>query len=123
MLEKEVEVTNERIDSELPPSVLTKISVNKFNDKYSNISESEKGIIKTILNGNDEDKEETYNTLKRECIDIIDNRVTESTDVTLKDQLLRVKDKLLNMNFDNENFINDINKVYDLKESVSLSVE
>lgn len=123
MLEKEVEVTNEKIDSELPPSVLTKISVNKFNDKYSNISESEKGIIKTILNGNDKDKEETYNTLKRECIDIIDTRLTESSDVNLKDQLLRVKDKLLNMNFDNDNFINDINKVYDLKESVSLSVE
>ena len=123
MLEKEVEVTNERIDSELPPSVLTKISVNKFNDKYSNISESEKGIIKTILNGNDNDKEETYNTLKRECIDIIDNRLTESSDVDLKDRLLRVKDKLLNMDFDNENFINDINKVYDLKESVSLHAE
>jgi len=123
MLEKEVEVTNERIDSELPLSVLTKISVNKFNDKYSNISESEKSIIRTILNGDDKSKEETYNTLKRECIDTIDNRVTESTDVTLKDQLLRVKDKLLNMNFDNENFINDINKVYDLKESVSLGVE
>jgi len=123
MLEKEEEVTNERIDSELPPSVLTKISVNKFNDKYSNISESEKSIIRTILNGSDNDKEETYNTLKRECIDIIDTRLTESSDINLKDQLLRVKDKLLNMNFDNENFINDINKVYDLKESVSLDAE
>ena len=123
MLEKEVEIKSERIDSELPPSVLTKISVNKFNSKYSNISESEKGIIKTILNGNDETKEETYNTLKRECIDIIDNRLSESSDVDLKDKLLRVKDKLLNMDFDNENFISDINKVYDLKESVSSSVE
>ncbi len=123
MLEKDVEIKSERIDSELPPSVLTKISVNKFNSKYSNISESEKGIIKTILNGNDETKEETYNTLKRECIDIIDNRLSESSDVDLKDKLLRVKDKLLNMDFDNENFISDINKVYDLKESVSSSVE
>ena len=122
-MEKEVEIKSDRIDSELPPSVLTKISVNKFNSKYANISESEKGIIKTILNGNDETKEETYNTLKRECIDIIDNRLSESSDVDLKDKLLRVKDKLLNTNFDNENFISDINKVYDLKQSVSSGSE
>lgn len=123
MLEKDVEIKNDRIDSELPPSVLTKIAVNKFNNKYSNISESEKEIIKTILNGNNETKEETYNSLKRECIDIIDSRLSESSDIDLKDKLLRVKDKLLNMNFDTENFISDINKVYDLKQSVSSSVE
>ena len=122
MLEKDVEIKNDRIDSELPPSVLTKIAVNKFNNKYSNISESEKEIIKTILNGNNETKEETYNSLKRECIDIIDSRLSESSDIDLKDKLLRVKDKLLNMNFDTENFISDINKVYDLKQSVSSSV-
>ena len=123
MLEKDLEIKNDRIDSELPPSVLTKLAVNKFNSKYSDINESEKEIIKTILNGNDETKEETYNTLKRECINIIDNRLSESSDVDLKDKLLRVKDKLLNMDFDNENFISDINKVYDLKESVSSIVE
>ena len=123
MLEKDVEIKNDRIDSELPPSVLTKLAVNKFNSKYSDINESEKEIIKTILNGNDETKEETYNTLKRECIDIIDNRLSESSDVDLKDKLLRVKDKLLNMDFNNENFISDINKVYDLKQSVSPSAE
>ena len=119
MLEKDSEIKNNQIDSELPPSVLTKLAVNKLNTKYSNINESEKEIIKTILNGDDDTKKETYNTLKRECIDIIDNRLSESSDVDLKDKLLRVKDKLLNMNFDNENFITDINKVYDLKQSVS----
>ena len=58
MLEKEEveEVVTESID--LPPSVLTKLAVNKFNSKYSDITESEKEIIKTVLNGSDEDKEE-----------------------------------------------------------------
>lgn len=123
MLEKEEEVVTERIDSELPPSVLAKLSVNKFNDKYSDISESEKRIIRTILNGDDNDKEETFSTLKRECIDTIDTRLSESSDIDLKDKLLKVKDKLLNMDFDNENYIDDINKVYELKESVSVTSE
>jgi hypothetical protein len=78
MLEKEVtteEVVTESVD--LPPSVLTKLAVNKFNSRYSNISESEKEIIKTVLNGSNEDKEEIFNKLKRECIDAIDNKLNE----------------------------------------------
>jgi predicted transcriptional regulator len=85
MLEKEVtteEVVTESVD--LPPSVLTKLAVNKFNSRYSNISESEKEIIKTVLNGSNEDKEEIFNKLKRECIDAIDNKLNESSDLDLR---------------------------------------
>jgi len=119
MLEKEVtteEVVTESVD--LPPSVLTKLAVNKFNSRYSNISESEKEIIKTVLNGSNEDKEEIFNKLKRECIDAIDNKLNESSDLDLKGKLLKVKDKLLNTNFSLENFKTDIGKIYDLNESI-----
>ena len=118
MLEKDEteEVVTESID--LPPSVLTKLAVNKFNSRYSNISESEKEIIKTVLNGSNEDKEETFNKLKRECIDTIDNKLNESSDLDLKDKLLKVKDKLLNTNFSLDNFNSDISKIYDLNESI-----
>lgn len=118
MLEKEEveEVVTESID--LPPSVLTKLAVNKFNSRYSNISESEKEIIKTVLNGSDEDKEEIFNKLKRECINTIDNKLNESSDLDLKDKLLKVKDKLLTTNFSLENFKTDIGKIYDLNESI-----
>jgi len=118
MLEKEdvEEVVTESID--LPPSVLTKLAVNKFNSRYSNISESEKEIIKTVLNGSNEDKEETFNKLKRECIDTINNKLNESSDLDLKDKLLKVKDKLLNTDFSLDNFKTDIGKIYDLNESI-----
>jgi hypothetical protein len=117
MLEKEEEeVFTETVD--LPPSVLTKLMVNKFNTKYSNISESEKEIIKTVLNGTNEDKENIYNKLKRECIDGIDTKLNESSDLELKDKLLKVKDKLLNSGFNLDTFSTDISKFYDLKESI-----
>ncbi len=118
MLEKEEveEVVTESID--LPPSVLTKLAVNKFNSKYSDITETEKEIIKTVLNGSNENKEETFNKLKRECIDTIDNKLNESSDLDLKDKLLKVKDKLLNTNFSLDNFNTDISKIYDLNESI-----
>jgi hypothetical protein len=117
MLEKEEEeVFTETVD--LPPSVLTKLMVNKFNTKYSDISESEKEIIKTVLNGTNEDKENIYNKLKRECIDGIDTKLNESSDLELKDKLLKVKDKLLNSGFNLDTFSTDISKFYDLKESI-----
>lgn len=118
MLQKEEveEVIRETID--LPPSVLTKLAVNKFNSRYSDISESEKEIIKTVLNGSNEDKENIYKKLKRECIDTIDNKLNESSDLDLKDKLLKVKDKLLNTNYSLDTFSTDISKIYDLKESI-----
>ena len=118
MLEKENvdNIVTESID--LPPSVLTKLAVNKFNSRYSNISESEKEIIKTVLNGSNEDKENIFKKLKRECIDTIDNKLNENSDLELKDKLLKVKDKLLNTNFSLDNFNSDISKIYDLNESI-----
>jgi hypothetical protein len=117
MMKEEVdEVITETID--LPPSVLTKLVVNKFNSKYSDISESEKEIIKSVLNGNTEEKESVFNKLKRECIDGIDNKLNETTDLELKDKLLKVKDKLLNTTFNIENFTSDVTKIYELKESI-----
>jgi hypothetical protein len=118
MLEKEEvkEVVTESVY--LPPSVLTKLVVNKFNSRYSNISESEKEIIKTVLNGTSEDKENIFNKLKRECIDGIDTKLNESSDLDLKDKLLKVKDKLLNNSFKIDSFTTNITRLHDLKESI-----
>ena len=118
MLEKEDEVVvKESLD--IPPSIITKLAVDKFNNRYSNISESEKEIIKTILNGNDEDKLNTFVKLKKSCIESIDKKLDESSDIDLKDKLLRVKDKLLNMVYNKEDSVNNISSVYELKESIS----
>ena len=119
MLKEEIVVESEYDTTGVPPSILTKLAVNKFNNKYENISEEEKSIIKNILNGNEEDKKETYTNLKNECIDIIDNRLNENSDLDLKDKLLKVKDKLLRTSFNEETFPTDIDSIYNLKNSVT----
>ena len=45
-------------------------------------------------------------------------QVIESNDIDLKDKLLKVKDKLLNMGYDGENYSSDISKIYDLNQSI-----
>lgn len=104
---------------DIPPSVLTKLMVNKFNEKYSDLNESDKNFVRSILNGNKKEKEGVFNNLKKECIELIDGRLSESTDLDLKDKLLKVKDRLLNTNFDTDKFNDDIVKIYNLKETIN----
>ena len=118
MLKREEVVVEETDSINLPPSVLTKMATNRFNSKYSDINESEKEILKVVLNGTEEDKENLYNNLKTECIDSIDNKLNEDIDLDLKDKILKVKDRLLRMNFNKEEYIKDIDKVVELKHSI-----
>jgi hypothetical protein len=118
MLEKDVEETVVTESIGLPPSMLANILASKFNSKYSEINETEREIIKTVLNGNKDDKKSLFESVKRECIDNIDTKLNESSDIEIKDKLLKVKDKLLNTNFDYENFNSQIGKIYNLKESI-----
>lgn len=99
----------------ISPTILTNLMVNKFNEKYSEISESEKKIIKSLLN---DDKEKTFNTLIRECIDSVDKKLNESSDFEIKDKLLKVKDKILNTKYNKDNFLNDVIKFNNLKETI-----
>jgi hypothetical protein len=117
-------MTTQRIDEseltekiDLPPSVVSKMVVNRFNTKYEDISEGEKRILKSILNGTEEDKKNLYDELVRECIDTIDSKLNES-DIELKGKLLSAKDKLLRMSYNEETYNTDISKIYNLKQSV-----
>jgi len=103
----------------LPPSVLTKMAVNRFNSKYSDVSEDEKKILKSILNGSEENKKNIYDNLKLECIDLIDNKLQENADLDMKDKMLKVKDKLLRMSCNPDHYVDNIDKVYQLKQSVA----
>lgn len=109
-------VVNECID--LPNSMLTSIMVDKYNEKYSTLDESEKQVLKVLIESDDEKKKEVYSVILRECIDLIDVKLVES-DLEAKDKLLRVKDKLLNDKKEvNEDFNKNISKLIELKKSL-----
>lgn len=117
-------MTTQRIDEseltekiDLPPSVVSKMVVNRFNTKYEDISEGEKRILKSIINGTEEDKKNLYVEMIRDCVDTIDSKLDES-DIELKGKLLSAKDKLLRMSYNEETYNTDISKIYNLKQSV-----
>ncbi len=107
---------NESID--LPLSMVSSIIVDKYNEKYDSLDESDKKVLKSIIDSNDEEKKEVYSVTLRECIDLVNAKLVGS-DTDTKHKLLNVKDKLLNDTQEiNENFITKISKLVELKSSL-----
>jgi len=112
---KEKEII-ETID--LPMSMLSTIMVDKYNEKYSELSESERKMLKVLIESTEEEKKNIYSITIRECIDLIDSKF-KTADLDSKDRLLRVKDKLLNDKIEiDENFTNNLSKLVELKETL-----
>jgi hypothetical protein len=106
-------------DTGLPNSMMTSILVDKYNERYSSISESEKNLLRVLIDLDSTKKEEVYLTTLRECIDMVNERLVGSSAET-KDKLLNVKDKLLNDKKEiNEDFVNNISKLIALKDSLT----
>lgn len=105
----------------LPNSVVSKIMVEKYNEKYSTLDESEKQILKSLIDSDIDKKKEVYNNTIRECIDLVNEKLKDS-DLETKDRLLRVKDKLLNDSKEiNEDYVKNISKLVELKNSLKNS--
>jgi hypothetical protein len=103
---------------DIPNSILSSILVDKYNERYSDLTESEKEVVNVLMESKDDKKIELYNKISRECIDLIDKKLTES-DLETKDRLLRVKDKLLRNTIElNEDFPKHISKLFDLKNTL-----
>jgi hypothetical protein len=102
----------------LPNSLVSTIMVEKYNQKYADLDESEKEILKTLIDSDDTTKKEVYTKTVRECIDLINEKLVESS-LDAKDKLLKVKDKLLNDTLEiNEDYTKNISKLVELRNSL-----
>jgi hypothetical protein len=100
---------------DVPNSMLSSMLVEKYNERYGDMTETEKNVIKILVESTDEEKLTLYVKITRECIDLIDAKLTES-DLDTKERLLRVKDKLLRDKVElNEDFSKNISKLVDLQ--------
>ena len=102
----------------LPNSLVSTIMVEKYNQKYADLDESEKEILKSLIDSDDTTKKEIYSKTIRECIDLINDKLTDSS-LDAKEKLLQVKDKLLNDKQEvNEDYTKNISKLVELRNSL-----
>ena len=100
---------------------LGSLMVGKFNERYVDLSESEKVIFKTILESSDEDVEKLYSTSIKECLDLVNNKLTGDEvrgNQDLYESLLNLKESLLGRKYKKESFEVDILKVLELKQDL-----
>lgn len=103
---------------DLPLSMLTNIMVDRYNEKYNDLEESDKKILKTLLESNLDEKKKLYSDTVKECLDLIDGLLTEADDDS-KEKLSKVKNKLSeNTDLDEANFINKFSKLVELKSNL-----
>jgi hypothetical protein len=102
----------------LPNSVLSEIAVDKFNEEYADLNESEKEAISVMVGSNESEKEELYKKTIKECLELVNSKLTESNG-DVKEKLLATKENLLNRNYNSETFVSDLPKVIELKNYLS----
>lgn len=101
----------------LPNSVLSEITINKFNETYAELNEDVRKVISLVIEGDDSNSTIFYKALIDECLTIINDKLKNS-DVELKEKLLSVKENLLNRSYNNETFVNDVSKVLELRDTL-----
>lgn len=103
---------------DLPVNILSNLLVNKFNSKYGDLEKSTKDLIKILLNGSDKEKSDLYESTLKDCFNLINEQIKEtSKDLELKEKLLLTKEKLLEMNNVEDNYIENFQKLIELKNS------
>jgi len=114
------ESINETNKSRIDVDKFLKVVTKKYNEKYSNISEEEKKVIKTILSKNDLEQETLLKDMVKESIILINKSLKEYGDnINIKSKLLEAKDIVYNLEFNKETFKDDILKVYELKNNLN----
>ena len=91
---------------------IIEMAINKFNDKYSYFNDNEKQIFKVLFENDNQGKEKVFNKIKKENINQIKRKIVESNDnKELSDKLKLVENKLNEMFYSENNYIEDIVKL------------
>lgn len=116
---KEYVKTNKIIEkSTTEPAPLNMlIMVDKFNRKYGSLDESEKLMIKSLMENTSEAKLNAFKAMVNECVGVVDS-LMEDADDDLKTKLSLTKVKLNEMAFDESNFTDSMSKLVSLKNNL-----
>ena len=112
---KENLLTNEKKEVTDVPSVpialVSKMVSKKYNQKYNDLTESDKKILKTILE-NKKGNEVLFEDYKSKAVDLLSKSIVENDDETLHTNLKKTYNKVTSMKFAEDSAVNDISKLH-----------
>jgi hypothetical protein len=122
MLDKkseEIVDNNEYVKEGVDTQKFLEIVTNKFNEKYSNLTEEEKNILKVLREDNKEDGKKIVSSLVKETISILNTKIdSHKNNIDIKEKLLETKDTVYSMLENEGDLNNNILKLYDLKNNL-----
>lgn len=108
----------ERSQKKVSIKLLTKLAAKKFNERFDSLNETEREMFKSLQGSSEGEKKEVYNKILAECIDSINNKLSEANDLTTKEKLLETKDIIYRLEYSDETFTENLMKIYNLKDNL-----
>tara|TARA_R110000787_G_scaffold97855_2_gene201576 strand:+ start:1980 stop:2735 length:756 start_codon:yes stop_codon:yes gene_type:complete len=101
----------------IPLALMSKLVSKKYNEKYSTLNESDKKLLRVILE-NKEGDEKLFKLYKEKATQLLKVKIVENDDSTLHTNLKKSYKKITEMEYINESLINDVSKLHQLIEGL-----
>lgn len=115
---KQREIVSEANDY-IPNSMLTKFLTEKYNDKYSNMSEVDRKLVKSIIESDEAGQESILEEVKKNALVLVNQRLSENAELELREKLLNVKERILETKYAKEDFAPTVTKIMTLTKTLS----
>lgn len=102
----------------IPSTAIAAVVIEKFNQKYSDLNEHEKLLIKYVTESNEKNRIKNHKEIIGECIELIDKKINENDGET-KNKLIKVKEKLASTDYCANSYTDDITKLIVLKSDLN----
>ena len=109
---KKGKISESKAVEELYDDEVIEIAMNRFNETYSELNESETEFLRKVINCTD--KEEMFNELISENILLLKN----INDGKIEGKITKTIDRINEMKYSEQTFDDDILKLYDLKMGI-----
>ncbi len=110
---KKIELIDNTTDNEVN-DVVIEIAINKFNEKYSTLSDDEKTLLKTLFESDNNKKQQLLEDYKKETKILLEQINSDD----LKSNVTLAIEKINNMNFDANTVDDNIISLFELKKKL-----
>jgi len=97
---KIVENVNDNINDDV-----IEIAINKFNEKYDNLNEDERSLLKTLINSNEKEKENLLENYKKETLSLLEKINNPEAKIGVNKAIQKINEMCYNKNTVDDNII------------------
>lgn len=120
LVDKSVEEKSDYVKEGVDPKKFLDLVVGKYNDKYSELTEDEKRVIKVLREGDESSMKSLVTDLIKENIDLINEHLENyNGNIEMKTRLLETKDTIYRMVENDDSSSERVLKLFELKNNLS----